>query len=116
MKASLVLAAISELWFSGISRVTKYKVTIGVTAFLIAFLIESNNKKLDQIIFHVSDNLIIFLMQSYFFAHVEHSWTSLEGIYIIIDNNYKKLIMFQWADGYLNEPIKVDELVKLANQ
>ena len=48
--ASLVFAAISEFWFSGFSRFTTYKLTTAVTAFLIAFLIKSNNKILDQII------------------------------------------------------------------
>ena len=48
---------------------------------------------------------------------MEHYWTSLEGIYLIIDdNNYKPLIMSQQADVYLNEPIKIDEVIKLANR
>ena len=34
----------------------------------------------------------------------------------IIDNNYKLLIAFQKVDVYLNEPIKIHELSKLANQ
>ena len=34
----------------------------------------------------------------------------------IIDNNYNLLITFQQADAYLNEPIKIHELIKLANQ
>ena len=68
--ASLVFAVISEF-----SRFTMYKLTTIVTAFLIAFLIKSNNKKLDQIIFQASDNLIIFHMQSYF---VLHMWNILE--------------------------------------
>ena len=36
--------------------------------------------------------------------------------YFIFDNNYKLLITFQQADVYLNEPIKIHELIKLANQ
>ena len=32
------------------------------------------------------------------------------------DNNYKPLVIFQQVDVYLNEPIKIDELIKLANQ
>ena len=48
--ASLVFTAISEFRFSGFSRFTIYKLTTAVTSFLIAFLIKSNNKKLDQII------------------------------------------------------------------
>ena len=35
--------------------------------------------------------------------------------YFIIDNNYK-LLTFQQADVYLNEPMKIHELIKLANQ
>ena len=68
--ASLAFAAISEFF-----RFTMYKLTTGVTAVLIAFLIKSNNKKLDQIIFHVSDNLIIFLVRAYFALH---KWNILE--------------------------------------
>ena len=37
-------------------------------------------------------------------------------LHYIIDNNYKLLIIFQRVDVYLNEPIKTDELIKLANQ
>ena len=40
----------------------------------------------------------------------------LRVIYIIIDNNCKPLKIFQQIDVYLNEPIKIDELIKLANQ
>ena len=67
--ASLVFAAISKLWFSVLSRFTMYKLTTAVTAFLVEFLIKSN-KKLDQIIFQVSENLIIFHVQSYFTLHM----------------------------------------------
>ena len=45
------------------------------------------------------------------FRHVEHFLS-----YFIIDNNYKLLIKFQRVDVYLNEPIEIDELIKLANQ
>ena len=41
----------------------------------------------------------------------EHTW-----MVFIIDNNYKLLIIFQRDNVYLNEPIKIDELIKLANQ
>ena len=34
----------------------------------------------------------------------------------MIDNNYKQLIIFQQADVNLNEPVKIDGLIKLANQ
>ena len=47
---------------------------------------------------------------------MEYFWTCLEGIYIIIDNKYKLLIIFHGADVHLNEPIIIDELTKLANQ
>ena len=57
--ASLVFATTSEFWFSRFSRFTMYKLTTAVTTFLIACLIKSNNEKLDQIIFHVSDNLMV---------------------------------------------------------
>ena len=50
------------------------------------------------------------------FAHLEHFSTSLEGICIIIDNNYKPSIKVQQVDVYLNELIKIDELIKLPNQ
>ena len=56
------------------------------------------------------------LIATFCFAHVEHFWTCLEGIYIIIDNNYKLLIMFQRVDVYLNESIKIEELIKLPYQ
>ena len=36
--------------------------------------------------------------------------------YFIIDNNYKLLMTFQQVNVYLNEPIKIHELIKLANQ
>ena len=41
---------------------------------------------------------------------------ALKYFMFIIDNNYKLLITFQQVDVYLNEPIKVHELIKLANQ
>ena len=41
----------------------------------------------------------------------EHAWR-----YFITDNNYKQLIEFQQVDVYLNEPIKIHKLIKLANQ
>ena len=56
------------------------------------------------------------LIQTFYLAHVKYFWTSLEGICIIIDNNYKLLTMFQRVYVYLNEPIKIVELIKLPNQ
>ena len=49
--ALLVFVAISKFWFSGFSRLTIYKLITAITAFLIAFSIKINNKKLDQITF-----------------------------------------------------------------
>ena len=45
-------------------------------------------------------------------------WNIFEHVlrYIIIDENYKLLIKFQRVDVYLNEPIEIHELIKLANQ
>ena len=34
----------------------------------------------------------------------------------MIDNNYKQLIIFQQVEVNLNEPVKIDGLIKLANQ
>ena len=54
----------------------------------------------------------MFHLHSYchiLFLNVEHFWTFL-------DNNYKQLIEFQQIDVYLNEPIKIQKLIKLANQ
>ena len=36
--------------------------------------------------------------------------------YFIVDNIYKLLIALQQVDVYLNEPIEISELIKLANQ
>ena len=41
---------------------------------------------------------------------------ALKYFMFIIDNNYKLLITFQQVHVCLNEPIKVHELIKLANQ
>ena len=60
--ASLVFAAISEFRFSGFSKLIIYKLIKATTAFLIAFLIKINNKKLDQITFnkYLTCSLIMF--------------------------------------------------------
>ena len=104
---SFVFAAISKFWFSGFSRLTIYNLI--------------SRSTLDQIISELltlrkyfTCSLIATFFFS-FFAHVEHFWTCFKGIYVIIDNNYK-LLIFQQVDVYLNEPIKIDELIKLANQ
>ena len=36
--------------------------------------------------------------------------------YFIIGNKYTLLVTFQQVDVYLNEPIKIHELIKLANK
>ena len=33
-----------------------------------------------------------------------------------VNNNYKLLIIFQWVNVYLNKPIIIDELIKVAIQ
>ena len=46
-----------------------------------------------------------------------HLGTRIFGdIYIITDNNYHLLIIFQQVDIYLNEPITIDGVIKLGNQ
>ena len=50
------------------------------------------------------------LIATFYLAHMEHFWTFLTCI------NYKLLIIFEQVDVYLNEPIKMDEQIKLANQ
>ena len=35
---------------------------------------------------------------------------------MINDNNYKPFIISHQVAAYLNEPIKIDELIKLVNQ
>ena len=55
----------------------------------------------------------------HYYCHILFDmWNIFEHVlrYFIIDNNYKLLIKFQRADFYLNEPIEIDELIKLANQ
>ena len=56
-----------------------------------------------------SKYFICNLIATFWFVHVEHFWATFEGIYIIIDNNDKPLIIF-------GELIKIDELIKLVNQ
>ena len=68
----IVFTALSEFCFLGFYRDTIYKLITAITAFLIAFLIKINNKKLDPIIFHVSDNLTISRAVLFCFAHVGH--------------------------------------------
>ena len=42
--------------------------------------------------------------------------TRMGGIQFQVSPSYKLLIIFQKVDVYLTEPIKIDELIKLANQ
>ena len=75
------------------------------------------NEKLDQIISKLlmfSKCFTCILIATFCFE----MWNIFEHAlrYFIIDNNYKLLITFQQVDVYLNEPIKIHELIKLANQ
>ena len=75
------------------------------------------NKKLDQIISKLlkfSKCSAWILIATFCFE----MWNIFKHAlrYLIIDNNYKLLITFQQIDVYLNEPIKIHELIKLANQ
>ena len=60
--ASLVFAVTSEFRFSGFSKLIICKLIKATTAFLIAFLLKINNKKLDQITFnkYFTCRLILF--------------------------------------------------------
>ena len=75
------------------------------------------NKKLDQIfskLLTLSKSFTCILIATFCFE----MWNIFEHAfrYFITDNNYKLLITFQQVDVYLNKPIKIHELVKLANQ
>ena len=75
------------------------------------------NKKQDQIISILptfSKCFICILNATFCFE----MWNIFEHAlrYLIIDNNYKLFITFQQVDIYLNEPMKIHELSKLANQ
>ena len=103
--ASLVFVAISEFWFSRFPRLTIYKLITAVTAFFIAFLIKVNDKKLYQIISKLLTLSKYCTCSLILFCNIfEHPLRVF--IYIIIDNNYKPLKIFQQIDVYLNEPIK----------
>ena len=60
----------------------------------------------------------LFYLQSYYHilfstckTFLNMSWV----YYVMTNNNYKLLTIFQCVDVYLNEPIKVDELIELSN-
>ena len=84
--ASLEFATISEF-----SRHTIHKLITAVTSILIAFLIEIN-KKLDQIFSKLPTLSKYFTCSLILFCTCGTFLKSLDGIYIIIDNNYKQLI------------------------
>ena len=92
--ASLVFAVTSEFWFSGFSRHTIHKLITAVTAFLIAFLIKINNKKLDRIISKLLTLCKYFTCSLILFCTCETFLNIPRGIYIIIDNNCTPLILF----------------------
>ena len=60
----------------------------------------------------------MFYLQSYYhilFSTCE-TFLNMSWVYYVVTNNtYKLLTIFQCVDVYLNEPIKVDELIKLSN-
>ena len=103
--SSFIFAAI---WgFSGFSGLTTYKLITTVTASLVVFLIEINNKKLDQAISklltlskYFTSSLILSCACETF---VNISW-GLRAVNNVLTN------------VYLNELIKIDELIKLVNQ
>ena len=83
---------------------------------LTAFLIKISNIKLDQMI-----SILLTLRKYFTGSHILFCICGTflnipRGICIIIDNNYKLLIIFQQVDVYLIEPIKIDVLIKLAHQ
>ena len=110
---SLVFAAISEIWFSGFSRLTIYELITTVTVFLTAFLIKINNKKLDQAIYKLLTLCKYFTCSLSLLCNI---FGHPLRVYIITDNNYKPLKIFEQVDVYLNKPIKIDELIKIFNQ
>ena len=59
----------------------------------------------------------MFYLHSYCHICFE-KWNIFEHAlrYLIIDNNYKLIITFQQYTVYFNEPIKIHEIIKLANQ
>ena len=74
------------------------------------------SKKLDQMVsklLTLSKCYTCILITTFCFEMWNISEHALR--YFIIDNNYK-LLTFQQADVYLNEPMKIHELIKLANQ
>ena len=76
-------------------------------------MIKINNEKLDQTItsklLTLSKYFTCSLIATFYFAHVEHFWTFFKHALI---TSY----LFQQVDVYLNEPIKIDEKIKLASQ
>ena len=108
--ASLALAAISEFCFSEFPRLNICNLITALTA----FLIKINNKKLDQIISELLTLRKYFTCNLILFCTCGTFLNIPRGI--IIENNYKVLIIFQRADVYLIQPIKIDVLIKLANQ
>ena len=68
VSASLVLAAIADFWFSGFSRFNIYELVTTAIAFLIAFLIKINNKKLDQIISKLQSYFVFIFSRAVLFC------------------------------------------------
>ena len=98
---SLVFATISEFWFSGFIRLTIYNLITALTA----KLIKINNKKVDQ------KTSKLLTLRKCFTCSLNLFCTC--GTF---DGDYKLSIIFQQVDVYFIEPIKIDVLIKLANQ
>ena len=103
--ALLVFAAISGSWFSGFSRHTIHKLITAVTAFLIAFLIKINNRKLDQIISklltlgkYFTWNLVLFCTCETFLniprRLLHYNWYYLQAVNIILTS----WCLFKWTN------------------
>ena len=89
--ASRVFAAVSEYWFSGFSRLSIYKLITTVIALLIAFLININNKKLDQIISKLLTSSKYFTCRLILFYNIfDHP---LRVVVITISTNW---CLFKW--------------------
>ena len=69
-------------------------------------------------IFHLQSycNILFCTYGLFYFAHVEHYSTCLDGIYVLIDNNYTRLTIFHGFHVHLNETIQIDELIKVPKQ
>ena len=86
----------------------------GESPTLIAFLIKINNKKLDLIITSTINVKQIFHLQ--YFCHILFCACGTFLNILLTCVNCKLLIIIQQIDVYLNESIKIDKQIKLANE